>query len=198
LFTEPLRSEGFLCFRRPGFLRWEVTQPYKSILVSDGAGVAQFEWVDDKWKKLDLGLADAMQNVVKQIAGVMEGRYASRQGEHEATLTNTLDGPVVVLVPRHEKMRKMMKCIEVHLAPGFQGTRRVVLRENDGDFTEIRFSDQTVGVPFPAKTFDREAPLDLEQVRRAIAKPQSRRAPSLKPAHSAALAAGLGEGRTVQ
>ena len=88
LFTEPLRSEGCLCFQKPGRIRWEIISPYKSILVSDGSGVAQFEWADDQWRKFDLGLADALQNVVSQIAGVMEGRYTSDRRTYAASVTN--------------------------------------------------------------------------------------------------------------
>jgi outer membrane lipoprotein-sorting protein len=170
LFDEPLRSEGWLCFQKPGRVRWEISSPYKSILVSDGSGVAQFEWVGEKWKKLDVGLADALRNVVAQIGGVMEGRYASNKRDYEVSLTNSADGLVITLVPRQAAMRKMMKAIEVHLAPDLKGTRRVVLRENDGDFTDIRFSDQSVGVVFPARTFDRSAPADIEEIRRAGSK----------------------------
>lgn len=167
LFTEPLRSEGWLCFQKPGRVRWETTQPYQSILISDGSGVAQFEWMDGKWKKLDMGLAAAMQNVIAQIAGVMEGRYASESRDYTATLTNASDGIVVQLKPRNETMRKVMQAIEVHLAPDLQATRRVVLRETGGDSTDIRFSEQAVGVALPPKTFDRNAPVSLEQIRQA-------------------------------
>jgi outer membrane lipoprotein-sorting protein len=169
LFTEPLRSEGWLCFRKPGRIRWEITSPYRSILVSDGSGVAQFEWVDEKWKKLDLGLADALQNVVSQIAGVMEGTYASDRRAYAASVTNSTDGPVVTLIPQNETVRKMMAAIEVHLAADLKATRRVVLRETGGDYTDIRFSEQTVGLALPPKTFDRNAPVPIEHVRAAAA-----------------------------
>jgi outer membrane lipoprotein-sorting protein len=169
LFNEPLRSEGYLCFQKPGRIRWEITSPYKSILVSDGSGVAQFEWTDEKWKKLDLGLTDALQNVVSQIAGVMEGRYASDRRTYAASVTNTAAGPVITLVPQNETMRKMMAAIEVRLAADLKGTRRVVLRETGGDFTDICFSDQVVGPVLPPKTFDRNAPADLETIRAAAA-----------------------------
>jgi hypothetical protein len=43
-----------------------------------------------------------------------------------------------------------------------------VLREEDGDFTDIRFSEQAAGAALPAATFDRSQPTDLEQVRRAV------------------------------
>ena len=93
LFNEPLRSEGCLCFEKPGRVRWEITSPYQSILVSDGSGVAQFEWVDEKWKKLDAGLAGAMQAVIAQIAAVMEGRYASDNRDYTVTLAASPEGP---------------------------------------------------------------------------------------------------------
>jgi outer membrane lipoprotein-sorting protein len=167
LFDEPLHSEGYLCFRKPGQIRWEITSPYKSILVSDGPGVAQFEWVDEKWKKLDLGLAYALQNVVAQIAGVMEGRYTGDRRDYSASVTNGAGGPVVTLVPQNETMRQMMAAIEVHLAADLKTTRRVVLREADGDYTDIRFSEQTVGLTLPLRTFDLAAPVEIEQVRSA-------------------------------
>jgi outer membrane lipoprotein-sorting protein len=167
LFNEPLRSEGYLCFQKPRRIRWEITSPYKSILVSDGSGVAQFEWADEKWKKLDLGLADALQNVVAQIAGVMEGRYVTDRRGYAASVTNCAEGPVITLVPQNETIRKMMTAIEVHLAADLKATRRVVLRETGGDYTDIRFDEQAVGLVLPQKTFDRIAPAPIEQVRAA-------------------------------
>lgn len=169
LFDEPLRSEGFLCFQKPGRLRWETTAPYHSILVSDGSGVAQFEWTDEHWKKLELGLGDALQNVVSQIAGVMDGQYTSDRHSYATTVTNRADEIVITLVPQNETMRKMMAAIEVHLAADLKGTRRVVLRENGGDYTDIRFSQLVANVDLPPKTFDRSAPAELATIRAAAA-----------------------------
>ena len=169
MFNEPLRSEGFLCFQQPGRIRWETTVPYKSILVSDGSGTAQFEWTDEKWKKLDLGLGDALQNVLSQIAGVMNGHFAGDRRSYRATLTNSADELVVTLVPQDEMTRKMMAAIEVHLAADLTGARRVVLRENGGDYTDIRFSEQFVNFEPPPKAFDRAAPADLEKIHAAAA-----------------------------
>jgi len=170
LFHEPLQSEGYLCFEQPRRIRWEVTEPYRSILISDGSGVAQFEWVGDQWKKLDLGLAAAMQSVVSQIAEVMRGQYGRESRQYNVALANTDGGPVVTLVPRNEKVRKMIQAIEVRLAPDLAVTRQVVIREKDGDFTEIRFDGQFVGLRLPEGTFDRRAPLALEQIRQATGK----------------------------
>ena len=168
LFQEPLRSEGYLCCEKPGRIRWEITIPYRSVLVSDGSGVAQFEWMDDQWKRLDLGLADAMQHIVNQIAGVIEGRYVNSRREFEISVAPGDAGPILTLVPQQEKVRKMMRAIEVHLAADLKGTRRVVLRESNADFTEIRFDHQVIDAVFPAATFDRAKPAPLESIQRAL------------------------------
>ena len=170
LFNEPLRSEGYLCFQKPGHIRWETTGPYKSILVSDGSGVAQFEWADGHWKKLDLGLGDALQNVMSQIATVMSGHYAEGSGGYSATVTNSAGEIVITLIPQNETMRRIMAAIEVHVAEDLQGTRRVVLRENGGDYTDIRFDEEIPNADLPPKTFDRSAPEDIANVRAAAAR----------------------------
>lgn len=164
-FAEPLRSEGFLCSEQPGRLRWEITGPYRSILVSDGRGVAQFEWVEDAWLKLDLGLADALQTVTSQIGMVVQGRYASQPTDYTVKVGRDADGPTLTLLPRAERIRRMLQSIEIRLAPDLQGTREVVLREATGDFTRIEFTQQQVNRSFPAGTFDRTQPLDIELIR---------------------------------
>jgi outer membrane lipoprotein-sorting protein len=163
IFKESLRSEGCLFFQKPGRIRWEITSPYQSILVSDGRGVAQFERVGEQWKKLELGLADAVQNVVSQIGAIMAGRYTARQRDYSVGAVRTADGAVVTLTPQQPAMRRMINAIEIHLSPDFQ-TRRVVLRELDGDFTDIRFGGQLINLPFHDATFDRNKPADLNLV----------------------------------
>jgi len=167
MFNDPLKSEGILCFQEPGRLRWETLTPYQSILVSDGSGVAQFEWADGHWKKLDLGLGDALEHIVSQIAGVMDGRFARDPRGYTATVTNGVDEVVVTLIPQNETIRKVMASIELHLAADLKATRRIVLRETDGDYTEIIFSEQTVNFEPPPKTFDRAAPAKLADVQAA-------------------------------
>jgi len=66
-------------------------------------------------------------------------------------------------------MRKMMAAIEVHLTADLKQTRRVVLRENGGDHTDIQFSEQFVNLELPPKTFDLNAPVDIEKIRSATA-----------------------------
>ncbi len=161
LFDEPLRTEGWLCFAAPNRIRWEITAPYRSILVSDGDRVAQFEWTDGRWRRLDLGLEHAVKQVVEQIAGVMNGGYARAGGPYETSVSKGKDAVTVTLKPRDKRMKKALAAVEVHLTSDLKSTRRVVLREPGGDHTDIFFKDQNVGRKLPAKTFDRTRPADV-------------------------------------
>jgi outer membrane lipoprotein-sorting protein len=173
LFTEPLHSEGLLCFEQPGRVRWETTSPYKSILISDGTGVAQFEWTDNAWKKLNAGLGDALQHIVAQIAAIIEGKYASGANGYSASVTNAPDGVVVTLVPGNASMRKMIASVEVRLTPDLKATKRVILREVDGDYTDIQFSEQSVNLSLPPRAFDRSSPVDISAIIQSAKGPKS-------------------------
>jgi hypothetical protein len=94
----------------------------------------------------------------------MEGRYATDRRGYAVSVTNSAEGPVITLVPQNEPMRKMMAAIEVRLAADLKSTRRVVLRETGGDYTDIHFSEQVVGLALPRQTFDRNAPAPIERI----------------------------------
>ena len=168
LFEEPLRSSGWLCFQRPGRIRWETTLPYQSILVCDGAGVAQFEWLNHRWQKLDLGLKEALRQSLAEISLMMEGRYLDRQQAYEFSINRGKDEIVLTLTPKVEGARRLIAAIEVHLPPDLQGTRQVVLREPNGDFTSIRFTKQTMNAALPPESFSLTAPVALEAIQRAL------------------------------
>ncbi|MGH7976177.1 MAG: LolA family protein, partial [Limisphaerales bacterium] len=73
LFTEPLKSEGFMLIERPDKIRWETTAPYQSILLGDKKSVAQFEFNDGKWEKLELGFPQMLKRVMEQMSLMNQG-----------------------------------------------------------------------------------------------------------------------------
>lgn len=166
LFEDPLRSDGTMCFRKPDAIRWETTRPYQAIFTCTGGGVAQFERVDNEWRKLDLAHVKSLRGVVDGMSFFLEGRYLERQQDYEFTVTRGAD-TVLRLVPRSETAKRFLEAIEIHLAPDLVVTRKVVLRQSGGDFTEIRFTRQVIDVVYPDGTFDLSKPAALDDIRRA-------------------------------
>jgi outer membrane lipoprotein-sorting protein len=162
LFEEPLQTEGHLCFQKPNSIRWEVTKPYRSILVATGAGAAQFEQTDGKWKRLDLSYLKSIPNFVGGMALFLEGRYLERQQDYEFALKGT----VLVLKP---KQKTVIEAFELEFGDDLAaGARAITMRQPDGDWTRIAFRNQAANQPLPAGTFDLQTPVDIATIQKAV------------------------------
>jgi outer membrane lipoprotein-sorting protein len=167
LFTEPLKSEGFMLIERPDQIRWETTAPYQSILLGDKKSVAQFEFTDGKWEKLKLGFPQMLQRVMQQMSLMNQGKLDALTGDYTISVSTNSE-TILTLVPKDENARAVLASIEVKMAPDFSATREVVMNEPNGDFTRIIFNREKRDVKFPAGTFDQTKPLDIAAVKAAV------------------------------
>ncbi|MGA2139405.1 MAG: outer membrane lipoprotein carrier protein LolA [Verrucomicrobiia bacterium] len=168
LFEEPLRTEGFLVFQKPNSIRWEVTKPYRSILVCTGSNAAQFEQTDGKWKRLDLSYMKSIPNFVGGMAMFLEGRYVEQPQDYEFSV-RAENGTVLTLKPKQKQASQFIAAFELRFGDDLAaGARQVTLRQPDGDWTSIQFTNQVANQPLPAGTFDLQAPVVVETVRKAV------------------------------
>jgi outer membrane lipoprotein-sorting protein len=168
LFTEPLKSEGFMLIERPDEIRWEATAPYQSILLGDKKSVAQFEFTDGKWEKLKLGFPQMLQRVMDQMSLMNQGKLDALTSDYIISVATNSSMAVMTLVPKNENVRGMLSSLEVKMAPDFSATREVVMNEPDGDFTQIIFHREKRGVKFPPGTFDQTKPLEIAAIKVAV------------------------------
>jgi outer membrane lipoprotein-sorting protein len=167
LFTEPLKSEGFMLIERPDQIRWETTAPYQSILLGDKKSVAQFELTDGKWEKLKLGFPQMLQRVMDQMSLMNQGKLDALTGDYTISVSTNHE-TILMLVPKDENARSVLASIEVKMVPDFSATREVVMNEPNGDFTRIVFHREKRGVKFPPGTFDQTKPLEIAAVKAAM------------------------------
>jgi outer membrane lipoprotein-sorting protein len=168
LFTEPLKSEGFMLIERPDRIRWETTAPYQSILLGDKKSVAQFEFNDGKWQKLKLGFPQMLQRVMDQMALMNQGKLDALTGDYTISVATNNSAAVLTLVPKDENVRETLSSLEVKMLPDFSATREVVMNEPNGDLTRIVFRREKRGVKFPPGTFDQTKPLEIAAVKAAV------------------------------
>jgi outer membrane lipoprotein-sorting protein len=167
MFAEPLKTEGVMLIAQPGKIRWETTAPYQTIMLGEKKNVAQFEFSDGKWQKLNLGFPQALQRAMDQMSAMNSGKMDAMLADFTITATNGTD-TVLTFVPKNETVRNIMSSMEIHLAPDLSATREVVMREPDGDLTRITFSAEKYNVEFPAGTFDQNKPLPIADVKAAV------------------------------
>lgn len=167
LFTEPLKSEGFMLIARPDQIRWETTAPYQSILLGDKKSVAQFEFTDGKWEKLKLGFPQMLQRVMQQMSLMNQGKLDALTGDYTISVSTNSE-IILTLVPKDENARSVLSSLEVKMAPDFSATREVVMNEPNGDFTRIVFNREKRDVKFPPGTFDQTKPLEIAAVKATV------------------------------
>ncbi|MBT3191330.1 MAG: outer membrane lipoprotein carrier protein LolA [Verrucomicrobia bacterium] len=164
LLSDPLRSSGVIVFEKPNRLRWDTVSPYQSMLIADGKDVVQFEKMGESWKKLKIGYAAAMGEVMESLSMVWGGDL-SGQKDHYRLAAKETPAPVLTLTPRDAGMRKVISAVELHFKSDLSAATRVVLKEPGGDFTAIRFVTQHINTPLPAACFDLNQPAGLDEVR---------------------------------
>ncbi len=164
LFDQPQQSEGIMLIERPDQIRWETTAPFQSILLGNHKTVAQFEFADGKWKKLDLGFLQMLKRVMEQMSLMNQGKLDALTGDYTITVaTNSLT--ILTMVPKDANVRSMLPSLEVRLLPDLSATREVIMHQSGGDFTRIIFNREVRDVHFPPGTFDQTKPLDIAAIK---------------------------------
>jgi len=167
LFSESLKSHGYLFIDRTNQIRWETTEPYQSFLVANQKSIAQYEFQDGKWKKLNNGFPQIKQ-VMDQMVAMHQGRLDALKANYDlSAATNGMT--IITLVPKDKTVREVLASIQLRLPPDLSSTREVVMNEPaSGDLTRIIFGKESRNVTFPPGTFDTEKPLDIKKVLAAI------------------------------
>src|SRR5260221_845227 len=123
LFSEPLKSEGFMLIERPDQIRWETTTPYQSILLGNRKSVAQFEFADGKWGKLKLGFPQMLKRVMDQMALMNQRKLDALTGDYTISVVTNTSAAVLTLVPKDAQTRSILSSLEVKMPPDFSATR---------------------------------------------------------------------------
>ncbi len=153
IFMNPIMVRGRLFFLRPDNVRLEITEPFHSVLIAQHKSVAKYEFLDDEWKKLSIGIPDAVLMVTGQIATWLQGRFRDKSDIYKISATS--DEPtIIILTPRHEKFKEFITAIELELTEEKDRISSVTIRESGDDFTRMTFSNQERDVALPALLFD--------------------------------------------
>jgi len=161
IFMEPVQAKGILLFRRPSHIRFEITDPFHSVLTVRGRSMSKHERVDGKWLKLKPASLDSVLVVTGQIASWLRGRLREEEDVYDISATAE-DDPTVFLRPKDARLRKQITRIELRFRKGPWRVATLVIYEPNGDFTFITFHDEEHGIQFPDRFFDTSDPVPAE------------------------------------
>jgi len=163
IFTDAAIAKGALFFLRPDNVRFEIREPFQSVLIARHNAVAKYEFVDGKWVKLNLGAPYVVLMVTGQIATWLQGRFRDKSDIYELSAIAGAH-TVVILTPRNEQIKKHIAAIELGLSEEKNRVNSVTIRESGGDYTHMTFSNQERDISLPDRTFDTTGSMPFEMV----------------------------------
>lgn len=120
LFAEPEESKGHLIYRQPDYLRWEYMSPQAIVWEVDGAKD---------------NVNPQIRQIVLLILKTINGNYLLPNNDFNVSW----DGETAILTPKRRELKQLFACISIRLNAKTGVADEVILYEQSGDETKIRF-----------------------------------------------------------
>jgi outer membrane lipoprotein-sorting protein len=150
-----LQSEGMIFFRRPGSVRYEILSPVRSLMTYDGKKVQCYTFTEGAWKQLNNPAATAIGQVLRQIGRWIQGDFDTDRKMFDIDVApSDNDAGCIRLTPRNKALTKYIQRVEIYVekAPDYRVTR-VIIRESEVDFTDMRFRQELRNPSIPEGAF---------------------------------------------
>jgi len=159
MFVDTLVTTGVCLFEPPQRLRWEMTEPYVSVLIHTPRGVSKFDKEEGQLRKMRLGGEEILTQVLEQIGDWMRGDFTRAREAYTLEVRRAPAKALLILRPRSEKMSQMLQAIELTINTADCHVTQVVIRETAEDSVQIRFVREKINAPVPDRAFDLKTPL---------------------------------------
>jgi outer membrane lipoprotein carrier protein len=149
-------SDGRVQLQRPGRFRWDYETPFRQLIIADG----QFLWTYDE--ELAQATAQPMEQVLAGAPIMLLSEPRPLEEDFEVTLVGHQAGLEWVELTPHDRDADFTRILI-----GMDNDRvgMMVLYDQFGQQTRIRFTDMRLNPSIPAATFRFEAPPGVDVIR---------------------------------
>jgi outer membrane lipoprotein-sorting protein len=158
MLLEPLVSQGICFFNDPDKLRWEIFEPYESLLIFNGNSVAKYDFDQGIPRRLNLGSEDIIREVLAQILDWMKGDFRNSAEVYNIRIFRN-EYFRLRLIPRSAGLLENIQFIELHIDPPTKHITQVIIQESETDFVRIGFFNEQNNLDLDGQLFDLNDPL---------------------------------------
>ena len=151
ILSKPLVSEGKFYYTAPDSIRWEYSQPIKSVVISDKGNTKRYIVSGGKMVEDKTGGAQAMKIVLDEVAGWMSGKFTSNPS-FTATLKEG-SNTQITLTPVGKSMAGMIEKIEITVARKDASIKSVRIVESATAETRIDFQHVVINQEIQPSVF---------------------------------------------
>jgi outer membrane lipoprotein-sorting protein len=150
ILTKPLISKGRLYYLSPDSIRWEYTEPLKSILLVDKGNVKRFVFKEGKFIEDSSVRLEAVRIVVSQITEWFAGKFNNNKDFN----AEIIEGKVV-LTPQNATIKSFIKMVVITFSKNEGVIRAIEIIEVQGSTTYLEFNDIAINKPLPEGIFNK-------------------------------------------
>lgn len=139
MLNDKVSSKGKFYFKQQDKVRIEYTQPFQYLLVMSGGMITVKE--NGKVSKINTRNSLTMQSVNRVMMDCMRGTVFSNKDFSVKALASTSQY-LLKLSPVNASMKNLFKQIDVYINKADNNVSKLVMTENNGDYTEMVFSNK--------------------------------------------------------
>ena len=149
ILQKPLESKGQLFYRLPDSLRWEYTEPIRSILLQHDGVTRRFVQGRDAMIEQTGRQLEMMQFMLAEIPLWLGGRFS----ENPLFSARLLGAGRIEMRPKDAAMGRIIERVEVMLSPTPGVIESVTVHESQGVFTRFLFINVKLNEPLEESVF---------------------------------------------
>jgi outer membrane lipoprotein-sorting protein len=152
MFAETLESRGSFMFARPDNLRWEMLEPVASGFVLRGEEGTRWNALSEEVDSFSVDSDPIMGVVAQQLLAWARVDMEWLNTRYRMEVTHS--EPVTLrLIPRDAAEAQMIESLTIVFDSQRRHVDEVLMREQGGDWTRMRFTDVEVNADLPAHAF---------------------------------------------
>jgi len=161
IFEDVAQTSGVCLFRHPRNIRFELREPFRSIVIADGKKAAKYEDMKGQWQKLNMQDSEVLLVVMNQIAAWLQGKFNQQTDIYEIHAQQA-ECVTIILIPRPEALRKIISAIELQLDKDNKKFTSVTMREPGGDYSVMTFVSELRNADLAENLFDVSLDIPVE------------------------------------
>jgi outer membrane lipoprotein-sorting protein len=151
ILSKPLVSEGKFYYATPDSIRWEYTRPLKSVVLSGKKGTKRYIYSGGKMVEDQTGGAKAMQIVLGDVAGWMNGKFDANPAFTAALREGT--DTMITMTPTGKNMAGMIEKVEITISRKDASVKSVRIVESATAETRIDFLNVVINKSIDPSVF---------------------------------------------
>jgi outer membrane lipoprotein-sorting protein len=152
VLTVPSKSSGYFCFKNPGMVRWEYTEPFKYLVVIKNDRLYMKD--DNKTKSYEMTSSKAFVALSSGLGQLLQGDIFTNKTDFSCKYFENDANYKLILVPRAKELKKIFSSVLLYFDKKLFSVSKVVMFELSGDKTEIEFTDRKINESIADEKFN--------------------------------------------